>query len=262
MTAIRAFHAVALREVVRVARQPSRIVAAIGTPALIGAFFAGGFAASLRSTSDDASLPYTLFLLPGMVTLTATFSAIFSAISLIHDRHEGFLQSAIVSPAPSWAVALGKAVGGSVVAFAQCAALLALAPLLTGADVRITPAGLALALLAAMCATFAVTGLGMALAWKVNSVEGFHGVMNLVLMPMWLLSGALFSADTAAGWLATLIRLNPLCYVTRAMRDALARHPADALAWTVTVGFALAGLAAAVIAMARAWRPGGANNPA
>ncbi|MGP1310712.1 MAG: ABC transporter permease [Phycisphaerales bacterium] len=254
MSALPAFRAIASREIVRVLRQPSRIVAALGTPALIWAFFASGFARSVRTDTDAG---YALFLLPGMVTLTATFSAIFSAISLIHDRREGFLQSAIVSPAPAWSIALGKALGCSVVAFVQAAALLLLAPLFTD---DLTMVGFTLALLAAVSATLAVTGLGMALAWKVNSVEGFHGVMNLLLTPMWLLSGAVFDVSSASPWLAWLARLNPLTHVTDAMRAALIDAHAPPLAWVVTALFAAFGLAASVLTMARASRPGGANN--
>ncbi len=257
MTAALAFRAIATREVLRVTRQPSRIVAAIGTPALIWLFFSAGFAGAFRP-ADDAAANYALFLLPGMVTLTATFSAIFSAISLINDRHEGFLQAAIVSPAPPWSIALGKAVGGAAVALVQCAALLAMTPLL--AD-RVSAIGLLLALFAAMSATFAITGLGMALAWKVNSVEGFHGVMNLVLMPMWILSGSIFDAGAASPWLGAVARANPLYHITRTMRDAVMNEPPSAVSWTVTILFALAGLAAAVITMSRASRPGGTRNP-
>ncbi len=256
MIAALAFRAIAVREVVRVTRQPSRIVAAIGTPALIWVFFSAGFASAFRPTGEGAE-GYSVFLLPGMVTLTATFSAIFSAISLINDRHEGFLQGAIVSPAPAWSVALGKAVGGSAVALVQCAALLAMAPIL--AD-TVSALGLVLALIAAMCATLAVTGLGMALAWKVNSVEGFHGVMNLVLMPMWILSGSVFDAGSASPWLGAVAQVNPLFHVTRAMRDAVAGNPADMVSWAVTILFACAGIGLAVLAMSRASRPGGSRN--
>lgn len=257
---ISAAWAIGRREVVRVLRQPSRVVAAVGTPALFGLFFAGGFHALPTSLApaNAAEGGYALFLLPGMITLAATFSAIFSAISLIHDRREGFMQSAVVSPAPAWSIATGKILGGAIVAFIQCAALALLAPALGS----VTLAGAALALLAALCATLAVTGLGLALAWKVNSVEGFHGVMNLLLTPMWLLSGAVFDVSTAAPWLRTLALVNPLTHVTSAMRASLFGAPAPALAWGVATGFALAGAGAAVVAMSRAARPGGANNPA
>jgi ABC-2 type transport system permease protein len=257
MIATLAFRVIAAREIIRVTRQPSRIIAAIGTPALIWVFFSAGFSNAMRPPAESAD-GYAVFLLPGMVTLTATFSAIFSAISLINDRREGFLQAAIVSPAPPWSIALGKAVGGSVVALVQCAALLAMAPLLAQGT---TVVGLALALLSAMCATLAVTGLGMALAWKVNSVEGFHGVMNLVLMPMWILSGSVFDPQTASPWLGIVARFNPLSHITQTMRDAITGQAAQPVSWIVTILFACVGLGAAVLTMSRASRPGGTRNP-
>ncbi len=259
MIALDASIAIARRELVRVLRQPARIVAAIGTPALMWVFFAGGFASLVPDASDAAGAPGSaLFLLPGMVTLTATFSAIFSSISLINDRREGFLQSAIVSPAPAWAIATGKALGGSLVAFAQAGAIVLIAPLLSR---DVGAIGIATALLAALCATLAVTGLGMALAWKVNSVEGFHGVMNLILTPMWLLSGAIFDPSNAPGWLRTLSLINPLTHVTEAMRDALAGSAPSPIHGAATLAFGAIGALFAVVSMARASRPGGANNP-
>ena len=258
MIALRVSIAIARREILRVARQPARIVAAIGTPALMWAFFAGGFASLVPSTSVTSNSPGSaLFLLPGIVTLTATFSAIFSSISLINDRREGFLQSAIVSPAPPWSIATGKALGGSIVAFLQAGAVVLIAPFVSN-DVTLT--GVALALLAALCATLAVTGVGMALAWKVNSVEGFHGVMNMLLTPMWLLSGAIFDPSNAPGWLKTLSLANPLTHVTGAMRDALTGSTWSPVHWSVTIAFASIGALAAIVSMSRASRPGGANN--
>lgn len=260
MKALRVGIAIAQREVIRLTRQPARIVAAIGTPALMWVFFAGGFASLVPAASETAGAPgSTLFLLPGIVTLTATFSAIFSSISLINDRREGFLQSAIVSPAPAWSIATGKALGGSLVAFLQAGAIVLLAPLLTS---EVSALGVALALIAALCATLAVTGVGMALAWKVNSVEGFHGVMNLVLTPMWLLSGAIFDPANAPAWLRTIALVNPLTHVTGAMRDALTGSSPSVVHWGATLAFGALGALFAIVSMARAARPGGANNPA
>src|SRR5690606_27442761 len=131
--------------------------------------------------------------------ITILFSTVFAAISLIQDRHAGFLQSALVSPAPAWAVVFAKAFGGAAIATCQSAILL-----LGAYAVGLSPGPLDFlgALAAAALTAIAVIGLGLSAAWWVDSTAGFHGVMNMLLMPMWLLSGALFPVEGAAPWLA------------------------------------------------------------
>lgn len=236
-----AFHALLRREFVRQVRQPTRIVATIATPAMIWVFFAAGFAGS-ANLGVDASM--RAFLVPGIATLTVLFASIFASISLIQDRQDGFLRAAMVSPAPRWAVAGAKVAAGTVTATLQGLVVLLMLPLV-GHDVSV--AGLAAAAAVLACVSGALIGLGLCLAWRVDSTQGFHGVMNTVLMPLWLLSGAVFPVATAAGWLAWIARLNPLTWCHGAMRHALGMSPAgnETLAWAVTVGFALAGIGAA-----------------
>lgn len=256
-----ALRAILTRELVRIVRQPARVVAALGTPLLIWAFFAGGFASAFAPGGGADTAPdYAAFLLPGAITLSVTFSSIFSALSLIEDRNSGFLQGALVSPAPPWTIAIGKSLGGAGVALAQAAILLVAAPLVGAAP---GATGYLLALLAVALTSLGVTGVSLAFAWRIRSSEGFHGVMNLVIMPMWLLSGAVFDIATAAPWLRALATLNPLAHATTAMRSSLLGSvDATALSWTATVLFAALGCAAAVGSMLRASRPGRANNHA
>src|SRR5690606_30567074 len=138
---------------------------------------------------------YAAYLLPGVVSLLVLFASIFGAISLIEDRHSGFLQAALVSPAPRWAIGLSKVLAGAIVAAAQAAVLFAALPLL-GASPGLTgiAAGAAVVVLLAV----GTTGFSLMLAWRINSTSGFHGVMNLLLMPAWMLSGAVFPIAGAA----------------------------------------------------------------
>ncbi len=205
------------RELIRFVRQPARVVAAIGTPSLLWLFMASGFAEALRPERlGDVS--YAGYLLPGMMTLVAVFAAIFSSISIIEDRHEGWLQAVLVSPAPRWAVALGKVAGGSVVAWAQAALLLAAAPLI---DIHLT-VGTTLEVLVALAVTsFAMTAVGVAFAWRIETTGGFHAFMNLLFMPLWLLSGSIFPVHGAAAWLGGLISINPLTWCTHSIRGPM-----------------------------------------
>ncbi len=210
------------RELLLFVRQPSRIAAAIGTPCLLWLFLGSGFAQSFRAPAQLGEASYASYLLPGMMTLVAVFAAIFSSISIIEDRREGWLQSVLVSPAPRWSIALGKTLGGAIVAWVQAALLLAAAPLL---DIHLTFGAVLLTLFAVAVTSIAMTAIGVAFAWRTETTAAFHAVMNLVFMPAWLLSGALFPPQGAAGWLEVVVHLNPLSWCTQAIRGPLLGQP-------------------------------------
>lgn len=236
--------ALTLREWRRFIRQPSRIVATIGTPALVWVFAASGMSGSF----SGGDLSYTGFLLPGMVTMTILFSTIFASISLIQDRQAGFLQSALVSPAPAWTIVGAKVIGGTCIATAQAASLLAGAWV-----VGLSPGvgGYFAATLAAALTAAGVIGLGLSAAWWINSSSGFHGVMNLVLLPMWLLSGGLFPVEGASPWMKLLVRINPMHWSTAALSGALGiRSGSDAEgAWGAWGGWPWVGMTLFTTAM-------------
>ena len=121
------------------------------------------------------------------------FTAIFATISIIEDRREGFLQGVLVAPLPRWAMVLGKILGGSTIAVSQACLFLLLAW-----TVGIHPGPLAMIAVLGwlILSALALTGLGFLLAWRMESTQGFHAIMNLLLMPMWLLSGAFFPVPT------------------------------------------------------------------
>ncbi len=239
------------RELIHATRQPTRLAAAIATPVIIWVLLASGFAEAL---SSDGRAGYDAYLIPGVATLTVVFSSIFAAMSLIDDRHNGFLQSVLVSPLPTSGVVTAKALACALIATLQGGVILLAMPLTGPAP---TVAGFFLAMLALALASIGVTGLCIALAWKIDSTQGFHGVMNLLLFPMWLLSGSIFPIDSASPWVAMITRLNPLSWPTSAARDALGPGAAtlDATTWLLSVAFAAAGLALPVLVLAWTSRP-------
>lgn len=233
------------RELVRFVRQPSRIIATVVTTVLMWVLLASGFAGSFAGSEGGS---YAVFLVPGIATMVVVFSAVFSAMSLIEDRNEGFLQGVLISPSPLVAVIGSKALGGAVIASAQAGVLLVVGWAI-GPTHDVVGLGLAMAALA--CVGIGVTGLGLGLAWKVNSSAGFHGVMNTILLPMWLLSGSVFPIDGASVWLRVLMGVNPLSWATAAMRDGLAGAPPSPAVWGGTLAMALGGLAFAAVMMSR-----------
>jgi ABC-2 type transport system permease protein len=186
-------------------------------------------------------MDYGAYLLPGMLTMTVLFSSIFGAMSLIQDRHEGFLQSVLVSPTPRWAIAASKLLGSSIIATLQALCLLPAAFLL-GDGIGLPGAGLAA--VALLCTAIGIAGLGLACAWWVDSTQGFHGVMNLILLPMWLLSGSVFPLAGASGWMKLIMMANPVTWCTTVLHNALGHDAGDpVIAWAVTIGFACFGIA-------------------
>ncbi|HKH47014.1 MAG TPA: ABC transporter permease [Thermoanaerobaculia bacterium] len=202
------------RELVRFFRQPSRVAGAAGSPLLFWLFIGSGLSGSFRLPGAE-NVGYLEYFFPGTVTLVVLFAAIFSTISIIEDRREGFLQGVLAAPVPRAAIAAGKVLGGATLAWLQGAAFLLLAPL---AGLRLhAPALLEAAGVLALLAV-ALTAIGFAFAWSVDSVQGFHAVMNLILVPLWLLSGAVFPLTGAPAWLAALMRIDPLTYGVAALR--------------------------------------------
>ena len=245
------------REIVRFYRQRSRIVGALATPVLFWILLGSGFADSFRAGGAPEGVGYAEYFYPGAMTLVVLFTAIFSTISVIEDRKEGFLQAVLVAPVVLSTVVLGKILGGSTLALGQAVLLLLAAPLL-GLDLSVADVVMTIGILAVIA--FGLTTLGFLIAWRMDSTQGFHAIMNLVLIPMWLLSGAFFPASGASGWLKLVMALNPLTYGMAALRRCLdpggstasADVPGFTLAVGVTVLFAIITF---LIARAQAARP-------
>jgi len=240
--------ALARRELVRFFRQPSRIVGAVAPPLLVWLLMGFGFGSSFRA--PGGSLAY---FFPGTILLVVLFASIFSTISVIEDRREGFLQGVLVSPAHPFEIALGKVMGGTLLGLLQGGSLLLLVPFL-GFPWRSLAFLEAIGILCLVA--FALTGLGFAIAWSLESTQGFHSVMNLFLLPMWLLSGAFFPMAGAAPWLRVVMSLDPLTYGLAALRRGLdpagsADLPSFGLSALVTLGFGVLTMAISVIVVER-----------
>jgi ABC-2 type transport system permease protein len=237
------------RELVRFYRQPSRVIGALAPPVLFWLLIGFGLGPSFHAPGAGTGTSYLAYFFPGVVILILLFTAIFSEISIIEDRREGFLQAVLVSPAPRASVVLGKVLGGTTLALLQSAAFLLLGPAI---GLRLPSAG-AFAVLAAVLflLAFALTALACAIAWWLDSTQGFHAIMNLFLIPMWLLAGTLFPVAGAPGWLGAVMRANPLTYGVAALRRALAPAaavglPGFGLSLTVTAACAALAFGAAV----------------
>src|SRR4051812_47750439 len=163
--------ALAWREIVRFFRQRNRIVGSIGTPLVFWLLFGAGLSGSFRVNAGATQQDFLTYFFPGSLLLIVLFTAIFSAISIIEDRREGFLQGVLVAPIPRWSMVLGKVLGGTIVALAQ-----GLIFLLLGLTLPITVSLLSVMGLIALLfvASLAITSLGTFFAWKTDGTQGFH----------------------------------------------------------------------------------------
>jgi ABC-2 type transport system permease protein len=209
------------REVVRFLRQRSRVIGALGTPIVFWLVIGSGLNNSFQYVAAAGAVEtgnYFRYAFPGTMALIVMFTAIFSTISVIEDRQQGFLQGVVAAPVPRSAIVFGKMLGATVLAVLQAIPFLLLAPLV---GISLTPAILAGTLLVLTVLGIALSGLGLLIAWPLESTQGFHAIMNLVLVPMWLLSGAMFPPGGAAKWLTWIMFVNPLTYGVTALRQAL-----------------------------------------
>lgn len=204
------------REIVRFLRQRSRVMSALSTPLVFWLLLGSGFRASFRPPGAPEGTGYLEYLYPGIIVLVILFTAIFATISVIEDRKEGFLQGVLVAPVSRASIVMGQALGGSTLALLQGMCFLLLAPV-AGVPLSFSAVLAVIAVMALVA--FALTSVGLTIAWRMQSIQGFHAVMNLILMPIWFLSGAFFPATGLPSWLGWLMRLNPLTYGMAALRS-------------------------------------------
>jgi ABC-2 type transport system permease protein len=241
------------REWVRFFRQRNRVIGALGQPILFWILFGTG----MHSAFDSGGQDFMTYYLPGTVGLILLFTSIFTTISIIEDRREGFLQNVLVAPQPRWTIAVGKILGGGAIAWIQGLIFLALAVVTGSLSLEWALVGAAVMM---AVAALALTALGVFFAWPMESTQGFHAIMNLVLMPLWLLSGAFFPIPELSGQgligqsvMHWIMRFNPLSYVMAGLRrmmggvDSLDGFwlPSLTACWLVSIGFLVVAFMAA-----------------
>lgn len=241
------------RELLRFFRQRTRVVGALGQPLIFWVLFGAGLRGSFQAPEwAPSGMSYQEYFFPGVTVMIVLFTAIFSTISIIEDRREGFLQGVLVAPVSRLALVLGKLSGGTLLALIQAALFLVIGPLLHFVGLgpslgwHLSPFGwLAMVGFLGLVA-FALTALGYSMAWSLDSTQGFHALMSVFLMPMWLLSGSFFPVPES-GWLSWVMRLNPLTYGVAGLRrlmsptlsevSASSSLPSLSLCFGATCGF-------------------------
>jgi len=204
-----------LRDLIRFFRERSQLLGSISRPVLWLLVLGTGLRPTFRAAGG---LSYTQFIFPGIIAMTLIFTSIQSAISIIWDREFGFLKEVLVAPVSRVSVAVGKALSGATLSMIQGAITLLFAPLV---GVKLSLAAIAALVPVMFVLSFALTGIGILIAARMTSFEGFGTISNFLVMPMYFLSGAIFPPTGLPAWLTALIRINPLTYGVDALRTAL-----------------------------------------
>jgi ABC-2 type transport system permease protein len=213
---VRAVKIVWTRELIRFRSDRMRIFTALVQPALF--LFVLGTGLSAIAGGNAVGLPLQTFIFPGALAMTVLFTAAFSAGSIVWDREFGFLREMLVAPVSRAAIVFGKCLGGATVATFQGALLLVAAPV---AGVPLAPGLIVILLLELLLLAFTLTAFGVMMAARVQQFPTFMAFIQMLLMPMFFLSGALYPLSGLPSWLAVLTRLNPLTYAVDPLRRAV-----------------------------------------
>lgn len=264
----RAVRVIWRRDLIRFAGDPTRIVAWLIQPLLF--LFVLGTGLQTLSSGSTHGVDLTTFMFPGVVCMVLVYSAMFSAASVVWDRELGFLRELLVAPISRSSIVIGKCLGGTTIAASQGLIVLALAGLV---HVPYDPALLLAVFGLQLLVAFTITGFGVMVATTIKQAQTFTNIMQMLVIPMLFLSGALYPISGLPTWLGVLSRLNPLTYAVDPMRrivferldvSAAARHAlAPGVTWwgwrvpmPLEVAMVLAlGLAAIAVANAKFARP-------
>ncbi len=246
---LRAVSIVWRRELIRFRTDRLRAVTSLVQPVLF-LFVLGTGLSQLASRGLPDGVDFKTFIYPGVLAMSVLFTAIFSAASIVWDREFGFLREMLVAPVRRWAIVVGKCLGGATVATFQSIIFLALAGF---AHVPYNPVLLLTLLGELLLLAFTLTAFGVMMAARVKKLQAFMAITQMVVLPLFFLSGALYPLTGLPGWLTVLTRLDPLTYIVDPMRQAVFSHlsvtPAAAAAlspgvtwfgWVVPLGLSVA----------------------
>ncbi|GAV22993.1 ABC transporter permease [Carboxydothermus pertinax] len=201
-----ALWAIFYRELIRYFREKVRIITSVVQPAIWLFVMGGGMSAAF--TGPDG-VNYRTFIFPGIVGMTVLFSAVFSSISIVWDREFGFLKEVLVSPASRESIVLGKALGGATTSVIQGTIILIFAP---AVGINLTFSMVVKAFFTMYFIALTMAALGIVIAARMQSMQGFQFISNFIVMPLFFLSGAIYPLKGVPNWLSALASIDPLAY--------------------------------------------------
>jgi ABC-2 type transport system permease protein len=216
---LRAIRIVWRRDLIRFVNDRVRIISSLIQPLLF--LFVMGTGLQQLSSASTHGVDLKTFIYPGILCIAVMFTAMFSAASIVWDREFGFLREMMVAPIRRSSIVIGKCLGGATVASTQGVIMILLAPLV-GVPYSVT---LVLGIFALqLLLAFSITAFGVMVAARIKQMQAFFGVMQMIVMPMFFISGALFPVQNLPRWLEVLNRLDPLTYAVDPMRRLVFSH--------------------------------------
>jgi ABC-2 type transport system permease protein len=216
---LRAIQVVWTRELIRFRSDRMRIVTSLVQPLLF--LFVLGAGLEQVSSAGTHGVDLKTFIYPGVLCIAVMFTAMFSAASIVWDREFGFLREMMVAPVRRSSIVIGKCLGGATVASFQGVILICLAG---AVDVPYEPTLILGVFALQLLLAFSITAFGVMVAARIKQMQSFVGLMQLIVMPMFFISGALFPVSNLPGWLAVLNRIDPLTYAVDPMRRLVFSH--------------------------------------
>jgi ABC-2 type transport system permease protein len=244
MNEIEAMWALTWRDLVRFLRDRSQVLGAFARPLLWLVFMGKGLSASVQL---KGGVGYQHFVFAGAIAMAVLFGGVFQGVTIIWDREFGFLKEVLVAPISRVTIVLGKTLSGTVVTVVQGCLTLLFAPVV---GLHLAPASLLALLGIIVLLSLGMTAMGVVVATRMQTFEGFGVISNFVILPLYFLSGGVFPVDRLPTWMAILVRLNPVTYGVDLMRHALVQPAAFAVGLDLLV---LIGFAAAMVALALVW---------
>jgi ABC-2 type transport system permease protein len=216
---LRAIKIVWRRELIRFRADRLRMITSLVQPLLF--LFVLGAGLQQLSRAGTHGVQLKTFIYPGILCIAVMFTAMFSAASIVWDREFGFLREMMVAPIRRSSIVIGKCLGGATVAGIQGVIVICLAGLV---HVPYAPLLIIEIFVLQLLLAFAITAFGVMIAVRIKQMQSFMGVMQMVVMPMFFISGALFPVSGLPGWLTVLNRLDPLTYAVDPMRRIVFNH--------------------------------------
>jgi ABC-2 type transport system permease protein len=215
MSDLRAIRIVWHRDLIRFWRDKPRMLASALQPMLYLFVFGTGMGAGMRPTGG---LDLRIFLYPGVMAMATLFTCFFSAGSIVWDREFGFMREMLVAPVRRGAIVIGKALGGATAGMTQGLIVLAIGPLV---GIPFSPLLILTLIVELAVLSFAVTSIGVLVAVRIKSFQAFMALVQIIIMPMFFLSGALFPMSNLPAWLEISTMVDPLTYAVDPMRRAV-----------------------------------------
>ncbi|MBN1786081.1 MAG: ABC transporter permease [Candidatus Methanofastidiosa archaeon] len=210
-----AIFAVWQRDIIKFFRDRARLFGSFAMPLMFLLIFGVGMNGALSSMFSTSGMDqftgfnYVSFIFPGIIAMTVFSTSIFSALSVVTDREEGYMKEILVSPVSRTYVAIGKIFGSATVAVIQGLLMLAFVPLI-GVEVELM--NIIKLIPAMLLVAFTLSSIGLLVASTLKTATGFQAVIQVLIFPMLFLSGAFFPLNGMPGWMNALVKVNPMTY--------------------------------------------------